>query len=634
MTPDVCLPIDSIPHNQQFNLPSQQKERKMSIKFNEDDARCVIDRMLGMIQQQLGPDSVLVCPSGKGIITLDKVNTRLNNLLVEYKSTTSVEVIAATVDVDPQTALSQLKHLQSTQPSSLHIDGKDVITTAQLDDYGTKLVGLLEQTKYSEPRNVVLNSEVVNQTVLDKIIERIDNPKVLTVEDLLVLETDFIAVKQQLYDYLNAISEPIEVDSVNIDHALFGNTRMREHVVGTISKEIARGAVKGQLLESLFVPTAFVIKKRAELDQKGITLKDQYGLVESHLTTEGTPFTVTEKLIVLQSHVDSVAKESHQKLRELGFVQLEDTQLPLDVLVPAFESQLKVDEAKRITPNGLFVSPALVNRASKAAESAFADKHAQSQAQTFYQNHRDAVLPAEASKLSGFVSTTAPLLAAIQERDIMAFLAQEFPELPGAVHQYLSEAQHKVQGIYENTFLKRVKSLYSADKLEHYAYLMVLLRGVLEIATHDKKLAKKLYTQFPVKQTITAEKPMGAMEASLAAAINKITDHGDLDYVVANEQNVVLRQLERQLKEATDGPTVLELSTRIVHGKMLRYAKQYGVLKYTDDSTKKTTKAVLKTLEKQVDVRELSKLRDAVKKHQCTEEVVSRAKNVALGAFR
>ena len=78
---------------------------------------------------------------------------------------------------------------------------------------------------------------------------------------------------------------------------------------------------------------------------------------------------------------------------------------------------------------------------------------------------------------------------------------------------------------------------------------------------------------------------MGAMEASLAAAINKITDHGDLDYVVANEQNVVLRQLERQLKEATDGPTVLELSTRIVHGKMLRYAKQYGVLKYTDDST-------------------------------------------------
>ncbi|KAF5095378.1 hypothetical protein D0Z00_003158 [Geotrichum galactomycetum] len=606
----------------------------MSIKFNEDDARCVIDRMLGMIQQQLGTDSVLVCPSGKGIITLDKVNSRLNNLLVEYKSTTSVEVIAATVDVDPKTALSQLKHLQSTQPSSLHIDGKDVITTAQLDDYGKILVGLLEQTKYSESRNVVLNNEAVNQTVLDKIIERIDNPKVLTVADFFVLETDFIAVRQQLYDHLNAISEPIEIASVNIEHKLFDNTRIRANIVGTISQEISRGTVKGQLLESLFVPSGFLSTKRAELNQEGVTSKDQYGLVESHLTTEGTPYTVTEKLIVLQSHVDAVANESQQKLREAGFVELANAQLPLEVVVPVFESKLAAEEAKCVSPDGLFVSPALVNRASKAVESAFADKHARSQAQTFYEHHRDAVLPAEASKLSGFVSTTAPLLAAIQERDMVAFLAQEFPELPGAVHQYLSEVQYKVQGIYENTFLKRVKSLYSADKLEHYAYLMVLLRGVLEIATHDKKLAKKLYAQFPVKPTITAEKPMGAMETSLAAAINKITDHGDLDYVLANEQNVVLRQLERQLKDANDGPTVLELATRIVHGKMLRYEKQYGVLKYTDDSTKKTTKAVLKTLEKQVDVRELSKLRDAVKKHQCTEEVVSRAKNVALGAFR
>jgi hypothetical protein len=605
----------------------------MSVKFNEDDARCVIDRMLGMIQKQLGADSVLVCPSGKGIITLDKVNARLNNLLVEYKSTTSVEVIAATVDVDPKTALSQLKHLQSTQPSSLHIDGKDVITTAQLDDYGKKLVGLLEQTKYSKSRNVVLNNEAVNQTVLDKIIERIDNPKVLTVADFFVLETDFIAVRQQLYDYLNAISEPIEVASINIDNALFGNTRIRADIVGTISQEIARGAVKGQLIKSLFVPTAFVTKMRAELDQEGITFKDQYGIIESHLTEEGISYTVTERLIVLQSHVDAVANKSQQKLRETGFVQLADAQLPLEVIIPAFESKLVGDEAKCVNPDGLFVSPTLVNKASKAVESAFADKHARSQAQIFYENHRDAVLPAETSKLSGFVSTTAPLLAAIQERDLVVFLAQEFPELPGAVHQYLSEAQHKVQGIYENTFLKRVKSLYSADKLEHYAYLMVLLRGVLEIATHDKKLAKKLYAQFPVKQTITAEKPMGAMETSLAAVINKITDHGDLDYVLANEQNVVLRQLERQLKDAIDGPTVLELATRIVHGKMLRYEKQYGVLKYTDDSTKKTTKAVLKTLEKQVDVRELSKLRDAVKKHQCTEEVVSRAKNVALGAF-
>ncbi|KAF5101182.1 hypothetical protein D0Z03_000656 [Geotrichum reessii] len=603
----------------------------MSIKFNEDDARCIIERTLFLIQQQLGADSVLVCPSGKGIITLGKVNSRLNDLLIKNKSTTSVELIAATVDVDPKTALCQLKHIELKQPSSLHIEGDDVITTAQLDDYGRELVRFLERVKYSESHNVILNEEIINQTVLEKIVERIDNPKVLTVADFLVLETDFVAAKQQLYSFLNTISEPVDIASLTLSNALFDSMSIRKEIMSTISSEIANSAVAGQLLDSSFVPAAFVNNKLVELDQKGITSKDQFGLVETNLTAEGISYTMAADLIVLQSHLDSIIEESLQKLIQAGFVHLEDTEVPLDVVVPQFKNKLAADLAESSSINGLFVSRALIDRANKAVESGFADKHAQAQAQMFYENHRDAVLPAEASKLSGFVTTTAPLLAEIQATDVATFLAHEFPDLPEAVHQYLSETQNNVRGIYESTFLRRVKSLYSADKLEHYAYLMVLLRGVQEIATHDKKLAKKLYAQFPVQKK--TERPIKVMESFLVTAIDKITEHGDLDYVLANEQNVVLRQLERQLKRATDGPTVLELATRIVHGKMLRYEKQYGVLKYNDDSAKKTTKAVLKTLEKQVNVRELSQLRDAVKKNHCTEEIVNQAKNVALGVF-
>ena len=122
---------------------------KKSVVFTEDDAKRVIIRSLDQIKERLASydTDLILCSSGKGVITLQAINARINGILngqgklgglfypprspqltIIFLGRTSVASIATDLDIDHSTALKQVSNAASLIPNDIYMQEENVFT--------------------------------------------------------------------------------------------------------------------------------------------------------------------------------------------------------------------------------------------------------------------------------------------------------------------------------------------------------------------------------------------------------------------------------------------------------------------------------------------------------------------------
>lgn len=436
--------------------------------------------------------------------------------------------------------------------------------------------------------------------------------------------------------------------------------------------------------DDTFIPDAYSLL----LQETQVDILEKTGIIQlSELTQVGVknvelfladridksnPYTILAECVVLKSYANDVATKLADTIRSKRMVNVREVELPgvpstsqdyvavmnlclhlLTEMLPdistesVYLSDPIADKSKITIPNYILTEGVELD-IKYALEEMLVAPTAHEEASKFLATNKDISQYVDREDLlTDFLSKKAPSL---DENKITSFLLKEFSRdentakvipTPLLVHFGGKHAPH-LKALYTKTLASEVRTLYNAEKIDSLISLLVHLKGIMDISHHDKKLASKIYSGLQeslVKQSAkqpryiapgTAKMNMPALEKYLNTEISKTSDPMfKLESAMATQQEATVEHLGQKLKQATDPSSVLQLSTIIIHSKMLRYEKQYGVLSITEKYAPK----VLKILEKRVDVKELHSLKDALKKNHVSTDLMNQVKDVALGGF-
>lgn len=482
---------------------------------------------------------------------------------------------------------------------------------------------------------------------------------------------------------------------IDLDDVLFQHEVVKGEILSTLPQVITDGLVEGTLLgDDTFVPTKYTAKLKAQerqvldLQERGIldlTAFEECDVDDVGLFLDGKiemgneqEYTVLASCVVLTSFVDGKAKNIRERLAKERVIDLNEEGLfGVEEEHPDYEAIRKLCLAKvhelaaGLTTEEIYskektrvpdyiLTDSIKAELKNALEERLVVPAAKGAAGILFGANKD---------LEPFVENEAGLKVYVQERSepldpakIQEFLATEFAQtakptkaLPDAVMQHMGAVlEAGLVQLYEQVKVDELRGLYKRKKLDCAVSLLIDLRGTMDINKYEKKLAAKKFhdlLDFISKQSrevpsylppgiekkltissmaefLTAELEKEAAAASTVAS-NANASGTSVSTLLAQKQDELLQTLTQELEGKDDPPYVLFLALSIVHGKMSRYENQYGMINVTDKYAGK----ILKLLEKRVDVKELHRLKDAIKKGRVTPELINQVKDVALQWF-
>lgn len=474
-------------------------------------------------------------------------------------------------------------------------------------------------------------------------------------------------------------TSPVTIPSIQLNDPLFNHETTKADIIQSLPGAIKEGLVQGKLeADQTFIPDATELQQEKQID----ILKDrgiielaklaEVGILDIDLfladrTDMANQFIILSQYVVLKSYVASVASDLVETIQKNRIIELENVELKyvpssspdytaitkicLDMAkdlildIPTEDIFIHGSDKNEANLPDYIVTPAVKHDIKYALESMLAIPSASKESSAFRNSFKEiSQYINNEEKLTSFVLNRA---AQLNDENITKFLGNEFSQakdeinsIPAPILTYYSEKlAPAVRDLYQKSLVDEVRALYNRERMDCLASLMIHLRGILDISKHEKKLAGKIFHD--LQESISKQPPyyltasaasmnMATLEKYLISEISKSQEPDfDLNNVLSVKQKQMIKGLEKLLKSTEDPTVALQLSTIIVHGKVLRYERQYGLLEMSDKYTQK----VLKDLEKRVDVKEVHALKDAIKKHHATAGLIIQVKDVALGGF-